>query len=580
MNQAPAKEMSQTLGQPRHFRTIFLSDVHLGTRGCQADKLLDFLRIYEADTIYLVGDIVDGWQLKSTWYWPQSHNDVVQKLLRKARKGTRVIYVPGNHDEFLREYYGSHFGGIEVIASAVHVTADGKRLLVIHGDLFDVVIRHARWLAMLGSHAYDIAIWLNTHFNKMRRIFGLGYWSLSRWAKLRVKNAVNFIGEFEGTLASEARRHKLDGVVCGHIHHPALRNENGLTYVNCGDWVESCTVAVEHFDGRLEIIEWSEQDAAPTPFQDDESNLVTFDGPGLPAFQMADIQVHANCHALVIKSTYQDREIRSSANGSAAGPTAAELLTWAAHCGTSKPMTTVTSEHTTKAFDVDLQSLSRMVAEMGGYAEQQLVQSIDALTKRNCEWAQRVVNTDETVDRLQHQIEEKAIATIATRQPLAVDLRDIVAILRIANELERIGDLAKNIGKRVSTLTGQEMPAKALRGVRHMATLAHGQLHDVLDAFASRDATKALAVWKRDQEIDAMYTSMFRELLTYMMEDPATITFGIHMLFCAKNLERMGDHATNIAEAVEYMVDGSAFPDSRPKADQTSGISAPDALPH
>ena len=238
------------------------------------------------------------------------------------------------------------------------------------------------------------------------------------------------------------------------------------------------------------------------------------------------------------------------------------------------------SEHTTTAFDVDLQSLSRMVAEMGGYAEHQLVQSIDALTKRDRDRAERVVSIDEVVDTLQRQIEEKAIATIATRQPLAVDLRDIVAILRISSDLERIGDLAKNIGKRVSTLTGQEMPPKALRGVRHMATLALGQLRDVLDAYTSRDVAKALAVWKRDEEIDAMYTSLFLELLTYMMEDPGTITFGIHMLFCAKNIERMGDHSTNIAEAIHYMVEGRTFPDDRPKADTTTAISAPDTLTH
>ncbi len=265
MNQVPAIDLLADAPQPRRFRALFISDVHLGTRGCQADKLIEFLRVHDADTVYLVGDIVDGWQLKSAWYWPQSHNDVVQKLLRKGRKGSRVVYVPGNHDEFLRDYYGSHFGGIEVIESAVHVTADGRRLLVIHGDLFDVVIRHARWLAMLGSHAYDVAIWLNTHFNAVRRCLGLGYWSLSRWAKLRVKNAVNFIGEFEGTLTGEARRHQLDGVICGHIHHPALRMEGGLLYVNCGDWVESCTAVVEHFDGRFEIVEWGEHSTLPVP---------------------------------------------------------------------------------------------------------------------------------------------------------------------------------------------------------------------------------------------------------------------------------------------------------------------------
>ena len=247
-----------------HVRTLFISDVHLGTRGCQAEKLLEFLRYYEADTIFLVGDIVDGWALKSTWYWPQAHNDVVQKLLRKARKGARMIYIPGNHDEFLRQYYGSHFGGIEVVEDTVHVTANGRHYLVIHGDLFDVVIKHARWLALLGDKAYDFAIWLNTHFNAVRRVFGFTYWSLSRWAKLKVKNAVNFIGAFELALANEARRRGAEGVICGHIHHPIIRPLEGLVYVNCGDWVESCTAIIEHFDGRLEIIDWTEVMTAAT----------------------------------------------------------------------------------------------------------------------------------------------------------------------------------------------------------------------------------------------------------------------------------------------------------------------------
>lgn len=241
----------------RHFRALFLSDVHLGTKGCQAERLLDFLRCHDADVIYLVGDIVDGWQLKSSWYWPQSHNDVVQKLLRKARKGARLIYVPGNHDEFLRDYCGTHFGGIEVVESAIHVGADGRRYLVVHGDLFDVVIRHARWLALLGDKAYDLALYLNTQFNRVRRHLGLNYWSLSQWAKLRVKNAVNFIGDYERTLVAEARRHAVDGVICGHIHHAVIRSDMGLTYVNCGDWVESCTAAAENTDGRLEIITWT-----------------------------------------------------------------------------------------------------------------------------------------------------------------------------------------------------------------------------------------------------------------------------------------------------------------------------------
>jgi UDP-2,3-diacylglucosamine pyrophosphatase LpxH len=249
--------------RPKQVRTLFLSDIHLGMKGCQADKLLDFLRHYDADTVYLVGDIVDGWQLKSSWYWPQAHNDVVQKLLRRARKGARIFYIPGNHDEFIRDYYGTHFGGIEVMEDAVHVTADGKRYLVIHGDLFDIVIRHARWLALLGDKAYDAAIWANTHFNAIRRTFGLTYWSLSQWAKLKVKNAVNFIGEYEETIAAEARRRGLDGVICGHIHHAVIRSQPGFCYINCGDWIESCTAIVEHFDGAFEIVTWTARAAWP-----------------------------------------------------------------------------------------------------------------------------------------------------------------------------------------------------------------------------------------------------------------------------------------------------------------------------
>jgi UDP-2,3-diacylglucosamine pyrophosphatase LpxH len=251
----PASLDTNTEGQ-RRVRSLFISDVHLGTPGCQAERLLDFLRTYSADTIYLVGDIVDGWQLRSSWYWPQTHNDVVQKLLRASRKGTRLIYVPGNHDEFLRDYYGTHFGGIEVVEDLIHVGADGKRYLVIHGDLFDFVIMHARWLARLGSAAYDLAILINTHFNRIRRALGFTYWSLSKWAKLRVKNAVSYIGQYEDTLAGEARRRGVDGVICGHIHHAIVRNMDGLQYINCGDWVESCTAIVETHDGNLRVVHW------------------------------------------------------------------------------------------------------------------------------------------------------------------------------------------------------------------------------------------------------------------------------------------------------------------------------------
>jgi UDP-2,3-diacylglucosamine pyrophosphatase LpxH len=241
----------------RRFRTIFLSDVHLGTRGCQAELLLDFLRHHESETLYLVGDIIDGWRLKKTWYWPQAHNDVVQKILRKGRKGTRIIYLPGNHDEFLRDYLGTHFGGVEVTDAVVHTSATGKRLLVIHGDQFDVVVRHAKWLALLGDWAYVTTLACNTFVNIVRRRLGLTYWSLSAWAKLKVKNAVSFIGQFEEALAAEAKRRGADGVVCGHIHHPVIRDMLGVSYVNTGDWVESCSAVAETMTGDFVLIRWT-----------------------------------------------------------------------------------------------------------------------------------------------------------------------------------------------------------------------------------------------------------------------------------------------------------------------------------
>jgi UDP-2,3-diacylglucosamine pyrophosphatase LpxH len=242
--------------EPKRYRTLFLSDLHLGAKAAQAHLLLDFLRHNDADTIYLVGDIVDGWKLRKGWHWPQAHNDVVQKLLRKARKGARVIYVPGNHDEFARDYTDLTFGGIDVVDHAIHETANGRKMLVIHGDQFDIVVRNARWLAHLGDWAYDVAIAANTLVNRIRRQFGVGYWSLSAWAKYKVKNAVNFIGDYEATLAAEAQRRGVDGVICGQIHHAAIRTINGVLYVNTGDFVESCTAIAEHEDGSFEILEW------------------------------------------------------------------------------------------------------------------------------------------------------------------------------------------------------------------------------------------------------------------------------------------------------------------------------------
>jgi UDP-2,3-diacylglucosamine pyrophosphatase LpxH len=245
--------------KPGHFKTLFLSDVHLGTPGCQAELLVDFLRHHDAEKVYLIGDIVDGWRLKRGWFWPQEHNDVVQKLLRKARKGSEIIYVPGNHDEFLRDFIGTHFGGIEVRNRDIHETADGRKLLVIHGDQFDIVVRHARWLAHLGDWAYTATLQLNMVLNATRRKLGFSYWSLSKWAKLKVKEAVNFIGDFEQALAMEAVRAGADGVVCGHIHHAVIGMRHGVEYINTGDWVESCTAIVEHHDGRLELIDWAQK---------------------------------------------------------------------------------------------------------------------------------------------------------------------------------------------------------------------------------------------------------------------------------------------------------------------------------
>jgi UDP-2,3-diacylglucosamine pyrophosphatase LpxH len=240
----------------RRFRTLFISDVHLGSKAAQADLLLDFLKNHDADKIYLVGDIVDGWRLRRSWHWPQAHNDVVQKILRKARKGSRVIYVAGNHDEFLREFQGMHFGGIEVVDRDLHETAAGKKFLVVHGDQFDLVVHNYRTIAYLGDWAYDFAIAVNAVMNRVRNLFGLPYWSFSSWAKGSVKEAVKFIGAFQRVVVEEAIRSKADGVICGHIHHAVIDQMDGITYINTGDWVESCTAIGECADGTFELISW------------------------------------------------------------------------------------------------------------------------------------------------------------------------------------------------------------------------------------------------------------------------------------------------------------------------------------
>lgn len=246
-------------------KTLFISDIHLGTRGCQADRLIDFLRQHDAETLFLVGDIVDGWRLRSSWYWPPAHNAIVRELVDRARRGRRLVYVPGNHDEALRDYVGAAFGGVEVAERAIHRGIDGRDYLVIHGDHFDVVVRHARWLALVGDVGYRAALASNVWLNWIRRRFGLGYWSFSSWAKLRVKDAVSYIGQFEEVLSSEARRHGVQGVICGHIHHAALHDDFGIRYINTGDWVESCTGVVERYDGQFEIIRWADARPQATP---------------------------------------------------------------------------------------------------------------------------------------------------------------------------------------------------------------------------------------------------------------------------------------------------------------------------
>jgi len=238
------------------YRTIWISDTHLGTPGAQAEKLLSFLKYTHSESLYLVGDIIDGWQLKRRWYWPQAHNDVIQKLLRKARHGTKVYFIPGNHDEAAREYIGLTFGDIEIHQDHIHQTFDGRRLWIVHGDLFDNVIQHARWLAYLGDQAYTTLLVINRWLNKLRRCFNLPYWSLSQYLKLRVKHAVSFISAFEHVMVTETRRRNCDGVVCGHIHKPELRMIDNILYANDGDWVESISALVEHHDGRLELIDW------------------------------------------------------------------------------------------------------------------------------------------------------------------------------------------------------------------------------------------------------------------------------------------------------------------------------------
>jgi UDP-2,3-diacylglucosamine pyrophosphatase LpxH len=243
----------------RQYRTIWISDIHLGTRGCNAEMLIDFLDHVDSEKMYLVGDIIDGWRLKKKFYWPAAHNDVVWRLLKRAKRGAEVIYIPGNHDEVVRQFCGLDFGGVAIRRNDIHETADGRKLLVLHGDEFDAITLSHRWLAHVGDVAYEMMMGLNRLVNRWRRWWNLPYWSLSKHAKAKVKNAVEFISHYEEVVAQAAAHRGVDGVVCGHIHTAEYREIDGIQYYNDGDWVEGCTALVEHFDGRMEVLHWADE---------------------------------------------------------------------------------------------------------------------------------------------------------------------------------------------------------------------------------------------------------------------------------------------------------------------------------
>ena len=270
-----------------HYRAIWISDTHLCSRDSRMNDLLGFLKNNKSDYLYLVGDILDIWQLKRRWYWPGDVNAILNKIIKRANKGTKVIFIPGNHDECFREYAGYKLGGVEVAQRAVHITIGGKRLLVLHGDDFDMVVQHHKWLAVLGSAAYDYLIWLNKILNAARGLFGLRYWSLSAAVKVRVKQAVLFMSNFEDAAIHEARRAGMDGIVCGHIHHPDCKEIGGIKYFNCGDWVENCSAIIETESGEMRVLNWAEEGANIPDAQDDEDHLVIgSQNPGVPPFSI------------------------------------------------------------------------------------------------------------------------------------------------------------------------------------------------------------------------------------------------------------------------------------------------------
>lgn len=249
--------MNMSRPKKRKVRTVFLSDIHLGTRHCQADLLVDFLKAHDCEQIYLIGDIIDCWRLERAWYWPDAHENVVESLLHKGREGTKIFYIPGNHDEFALDFAGKVAKNIHVVDEVVHETATGQRYLVIHGDQFDVVLQNAKWMAYLGDRFYEICLTSNTWLNLVRKRLGLEYWSLGAFAKRHVKSFINIIGRYEDVVSEEVQRRDVHGVICGHIHHAESRNMKGIHYVNSGDWVESCSAVIEHHDGTLEVLFWT-----------------------------------------------------------------------------------------------------------------------------------------------------------------------------------------------------------------------------------------------------------------------------------------------------------------------------------
>ncbi|HYA84707.1 MAG TPA: UDP-2,3-diacylglucosamine diphosphatase [Candidatus Bathyarchaeia archaeon] len=239
------------------YRTVWLSDIHLGSKGCQADKLLAFLKQVECEYLFLVGDIIDIWAMKRQFYWPETHNTIIQKFLRKARHGTKVIYIPGNHDEMFRQYIIDHpisFGDIEIHQEYLHTLANGKTVLCIHGDYYDVVMKYHKWLAFVGDIGYSILLWLNRHFNYLRKLLRMRYWSISQYIKYKVKSAVSFIGHFEQNVISECKDRGVDCILCGHIHHAEMKQYGDILYLNTGDTVESCTAIVETYNNELVLL--------------------------------------------------------------------------------------------------------------------------------------------------------------------------------------------------------------------------------------------------------------------------------------------------------------------------------------